>query len=64
MEIGGAPGPTSRFFWQLLEAATGATSASNRATTGMAPTFDYIYPQRKGARRNCGGWRDGGVNLA
>jgi len=31
---------------------------------GIAPTKDYIYPQRKGYRRKCGGWRGGGVNLA
>ena len=60
-----AQGRASRFFWQLRSAATGAASASNRATTPwMTPTKDYIYSQRKGYRRKCGGWRGGGVNLA
>jgi hypothetical protein len=37
-----AEGRASRFFWQLLEAATGAASASHRATTPwIAPTKHY-----------------------
>ena len=43
-----------RFFWQFPSAATGAASASNRATTAwMAPT-KHATPS---AGRNCGGWR-------
>ena len=40
-------GPASIFCWQLCKVATGAASASNRATTGgcLLPNKHYIYPQ-------------------
>jgi len=40
-------GPASIFCWQLCKVATGAASASNRATTGrcLLPKKHYIYPQ-------------------
>ena len=59
-------GPASIFCWQLLQARTGAASASNRATTPwMAPTNQTLYiPPTPSACGNCGGWRGGRVNLA
>ena len=58
-----AEGRASRCFWLLRSAATGAASASNRATTPwIAPTKHYI-PATPSARGNCGRLRGGRVNL-
>src|SRR4028118_1207112 len=59
-----AQGRTSRFFWQLRSARTGAASVSNRATTGGWPLPKTIIPATPLARRNRGTMGRGGGGAA